>query len=129
MTIAKLDLYIRKNIIKPAISEQGIKEEAQNLGYGECLTIDQIDKLHNAIINNTVKKIDAFLHSPQAREMCEEASHMDGFRSYGCSLADNEIERRIRNLFQVTTIPSSQSASYMGSLLSHIWRQVWAGSQ
>ena len=99
------------------------------MGYGECLTIDQIDKLHNAIINKTIKKIDVFLHSEQASKICEVASHMDGFRSYGNSLADDTLKDRIHTLFQVTTIPSSQSAGYMGNLLSHIWRQVWAGSQ
>ena len=124
-TITDLDRYIRSNIIKPAISEEGIRKTAKEKYNRENnLTEKQTEDLYDHIINNTIVKIDEFLKSEQAKTICKDASLMDAHRSYRYALWRSPLEERINTLAAKTTVPASTFDSYVWKPISYVWNQI-----
>lgn len=110
----QLQVRILHGFIFPAVEADQVKARAAKLGFGESLTTEQVDTLHDVIIAETVAKIAAFLQSEEANEISHWAKCWSARASFSCEIG-RQVDVTIQKCFHIIPEPPAPS------LLDRAW--------
>lgn len=125
MSALELRVYISKNIVSPALEPKAVKAKAVDLGFKGSLDREQAGDLYNAIVGNLLEKIQIFMKSEDAFQICKDVRLYSSSSSFKLQISET-LEKQIRVIYGIEMFPEVQVSPPL-SLSTWLWSIIGFG--